>query len=189
MKKKKHNGHFWLDHYSTCNNSLLYSSWSLVKTMLQNILKQLRIYGKQIIIQVTLECVGKFPTEFLHHTIQQTDPNGQTRSVWPGPNIVPWGIILTSDVAAPIVTDDLGAPHLLCGAPHNLGVVGAVGARARIARVVIELLLCHPRGHCILGAPTLPLTNEDVLAVGHGGGVDQRTVMPPLVRVGMRKVG
>lgn len=50
--------------------------------------------------------------------------------VWPGSNIVPGWMVLASDEAATIVTNDLGAPHPLGGAPHNLGVVGAVGPGA-----------------------------------------------------------
>eukprot|EP00268_Persea_americana_P030547 TRINITY_DN29582_c0_g1_i1.p2 TRINITY_DN29582_c0_g1~~TRINITY_DN29582_c0_g1_i1.p2 ORF type:complete len:119 (-),score=16.87 TRINITY_DN29582_c0_g1_i1:534-890(-) len=102
----------------------------------------------------------------LDSTKQQTGPNGQTKSVRPGPNIVAWGIILTSDVAAPIVTDDLGAPHQLGGALHDLGVVGAVGAGAVIAGVVIELVLSHPSIDGVLSCPTTPLADDDVLAEG-----------------------
>ncbi|XXG51519.1 hypothetical protein AAC387_Pa03g0063 [Persea americana] len=85
---------------------------------------------------------------------------------WPSSDVVPGGIIFTADKGATIVTDDLGAPHQLGGALHDLGVVGAVGAGAVIAGVVIELVLSHPSIDGVLSCPTTPLADDDVLAEG-----------------------
>lgn len=96
--------------------------------------------------------------------------------VWPGSNIVPGWMVLARDEAATIVTNDLGASHLLGGAPHNLGVVCCPW-------VVIELLLSHPSSSCIPGCPAMPLPDEDVLAECQSGRVHQRTAVALLVRV------